>query len=207
MLSGMVNLWIGFIRKYLMPKRIGSTSGLVNWEKVISDIQSHAGDFNSVTSVVNRSEAEAVGDQGLLNSYREIISTWEKAGYDLTQIQWYDYYSGEHFDIEVQQVFEQMFNIIPRRVFVSEVLPGRMVPYHWDVEDHEQEWLAEGKLVRYVCFMDKPKFGHVLILEDECFYNVEQHEIYEWDQYRSHHAGTNCGSEPYYLFHFLGTPK
>jgi hypothetical protein len=190
-----------------MSKRVGSTLGLVDWDKVISDIQPHAGDFNSVNSVVDRSEAEAVGDQGLLNSYREIISTWENAGYDLTQIQWHDYYPGEHFDIAVQQVFEQMFNITPRRVFVSEVLPGRMVPYHWDVEDHEQEWLAEGKLVRYVCFIDKPKFGHVLILEDECFYNIEQHEIYEWNQYRSHHAGTNCGSEPYYLFHFLGTPK
>jgi hypothetical protein len=55
--------------------------------------------------------------------------------------------------------------------------------------------------------MDKPKFGHVLILEDECFYNIEQHEIYEWNWYRSHHAGTNCGTEPYYLFHFLGTPQ
>jgi hypothetical protein len=190
-----------------MPKRIGSTAGLIDWDKVIASIQHHDGDFNSVTSVVDRSEAEAVGDQGLLSSYREIISTWEKAGYDLEQIQWHDYYPGEHFDIEVQQVFEQMFNATPRRVFVSQVLPGRCVPYHWDVEDHEQEWLAEGKLVRYVCFMDKPKFGHVLILEDECFYNIEQHEIYEWNWYRSHHAGTNCGTEPYYLFHFLGTPQ
>jgi len=190
-----------------MPKRVGSTLGLIDWDKVIADVQPHTGDFNSVTSVVDRSEAEAVGDQTLLSSYREVIGTWETAGYDLKQIQWYDYYPGEHFDITVQQVFEQMFNIIPRRVFVSEVLPGRCVPYHWDVEDHEKEWLAEGKLVRYVCFIDKPKFGHVLILEDECFYNIEQHEIYEWDFYRSHHAGTNCGTEPYYLFHFLGTPR
>ena len=207
MLSGATKICSLFTRKYLMPKRVGSTLGLIDWDKVIADVQPHTGDFNSVTSVVDRSEAEAVGDQTLLSSYREVIGTWETAGYDLKQIQWYDYYPGEHFDITVQQVIEQMFNIIPRRVFVSEVLPGRCVPYHWDVEDHEEEWLAEGKLIRYVCFIDKPKFGHVLILEDECFYNIEQHEIYEWDFYRSYHAGTNCGTEPYYLFHFLGTPR
>ena len=61
-----------------MPKRVGSTLGLVDWDKVISDIQPHAGDFNSVTSVVDRSEAEAVGDQSLLSSYREVIGTWKK---------------------------------------------------------------------------------------------------------------------------------
>jgi hypothetical protein len=190
-----------------MPKRVGSTLGLIDWERVIEEIQPHEGDSNSVTSVIDRSEAEAVGDQNLLSAYRNIISTWETAGYDLKQIQWNDYYPGEHFDIEVQHIFEKMFNIIPRRVFVSEVFPGRCVPYHWDVEDHEKEWLEEGKLVRYVCFIDKPKFGHVLMLEDQCFYNIQQHELYQWDNYRSHHAGTNCGSEPYYLFHFLGRPR
>jgi hypothetical protein len=86
-------------------------------------------------------------------------------------------------------------------------MPGQCVPYHYDVEDKEKEWLDEGGLVRYVCFIDKPQFGHVLILEDKCLYNVKTHEIYKWDNYRSFHAGANCGTTPYYLFHFLGTPK
>jgi hypothetical protein len=92
-------------------------------------------------------------------------------------------------------------------VFISEVMPGQCVPYHWDVEDHEEEWLKIGPLVRYVCFVDKPKFGHVLIVDQECFYNAEQHQIYQWNNYRDYHAGTNCGSKPYYLFHFLGRPR
>jgi hypothetical protein len=190
-----------------MPKRVGTTQGLINWDKVIADIQHHVGDHNTVTSVVDRSEAEAVDDQELLSSYREVISTWEKAGYDLKQIEWWDYYPGLHFDIEVQQVFERMFNIKPRRVFISKVMPGNMVPYHWDVEDHEKEWLKEDTLVRYVCFIDPPKFGHVMILEDNAFHNVERGEIYQWDNYRSHHAGVNGGEGPQYLFHFLGSPN
>lgn len=190
-----------------MPKRVGTTAGMIDWETVIDSIEQHVGDHNTVTSVVNRSEAEAVGDQDLLSSYREVIGTWENAGYDLKQIEWWDYYPGEHFDIEVQRVFERMFNVIPRRVFVSKVMPGRMVPYHWDVEDKEKEWLEEGSLVRYVCFIDEPRFAHVLILEDQAFHNVKRGEIYKWDNYRSHHAGSNGGAGPYYLFHFLGTPK
>lgn len=190
-----------------MPKRIGSSLNLIDWNKVISQIKPATGDFNTVTSVVDRSDAEAVGDNDLLSSYKDVIGTWQNAGYDLKEIQWYDYYPEQHFDIEVQNIFADIVNAIPRRVFVSELFPGRCVPYHWDVEDHEKEWLQQGDLVRYVCFMDKPKFGHVLILEDQCFYNIEQHEIYLWDWYRSHHAGTNCGTEPYYLFHFLGTPR
>lgn len=190
-----------------MPKLVGTTLGQIDWTKVLSDIQPHAGDHNTVTSVVDRSEGQHKQDEDKLSEYRGIIDTWKTAGYDLTQIEWWDYYPGEHFDIEVQNVFERMFNAMPRRVFISEVRPGQVVPYHYDVEDKEAEWLAEGNLVRYVCFIDKPQFGHVLILEDECFYNVKEHEIYKWDNYRSFHAGANCGTTPYYLFHFLGTPK
>ena len=62
-----------------MPKRVGTTQGLIDWDKVIADIQHHVGDHNTVTSVVDRSEAEAVGDQSLLNSYREVIGTWQTA--------------------------------------------------------------------------------------------------------------------------------
>lgn len=189
-----------------MPRFIANTNNIIDWNSIVEHCKkSNTGDHNTVTSVVDRSEAEAEGP--LLESYREIISTWEKGGYNLEEIEWYDYYPGEHFDIDIQNKFAGIINAQPRRVFVSEVYPGRNVPYHWDVEDKEEEWLAQGKLKRWVCFMDKPQFGHVLILEDECFYNVEQGSIYEWNDYKSYHAGTNCGTEPYYLFHFLGTPN
>jgi len=117
-------------------------------------------------------------------------------------------YPGKHFDIEVQNKFADIVNADPRRVFVSELWPGRCVPKHWDVEDQEKEWLAEGELKRWVVFIDKPKFGHVLLFDNQdAFYNIPQHQVWEWDHYRNWHAGTNCGSEPYYLFHFLGKPR
>lgn len=189
-----------------MPKYFGSTQGIIDWDPIVKICeQCTTGDKNTVVSVVDRSEAEAEGP--LLQSYRGIIDTWTEAGYDLKDIYWHDYYPGEHFDIEIQTKFADLVNADPLRVFVSDVAPGRNVPYHWDVEDKEEEWLAQGDLKRWVCFIDKPRWGNVLILEDECFYNVEQGEIWEWDNYRSHHAGTVLGQHHQYLFHFLGKPR
>jgi hypothetical protein len=190
-----------------MTKYIGTTDSLIDWDHIVASFVPCTGDYNSVKSVVDRSESNWEGDPKLLSSYHEVISNWQKAGYDLNNIEWWDYYPGQHIDITVQEKFADLVNAIPRRVFVSEVMPGQCVPYHWDVEDKEEEWLQDGPLVRYVCFIDKPKFGHVFMFNNECFYNIAQHSIYQWDSYKDYHAGTNCGSEPYYLFHFLGTPR
>lgn len=189
-----------------MPKLVASTNGIIDWKPILEICQkSDNGDLNTVTSVVDRSEANAEGS--LLDSYRGIIDTWRNAGYNLKDIFWYDYYPGVHFDIEIQNQFAIIVNAEPRRVFVSEVYPGRTVPYHWDVEDKEKEWLEQGKLKRWVCFMDEPKWGSILILEDQCFYNVPQGQIWEWDDYRSFHAAAVCGEFKQYLFHFLGKPN
>lgn len=192
-----------------MPKLIASTKDLIDWGEIISICRSrNDGDYNSVKTVVDRSEGNWQHDLDLLGSYRDVIKIWIDAGYDLNLIEWYDYYPGVHFDIEVQNKFADLVNAEPRRVFVSELWPGRLVPYHWDVEDKEKEWLAEGELKRWVVFMDKPQDGHVFLLDNnDAFYKVSQHQVWEWDNYRNWHAGANCGYEPYYLFHFLGKPK
>jgi hypothetical protein len=202
MLGGPGKLW-----SISMTKYIGTTKDIIDWDVVLEKIVPRTGDYNSVKSVVDRSESNWEDDPTLLGSYHEVIGTWKKANYDLNNIEWWDYYPGNHFDNDVQDKFAELVNADPLRVFISEVMPGQCVPYHWDVEDHEEEWLKIGPLVRYVCFVDKPKFGHVLIVDQECFYNAEQHLIYQWNNYRDHHAGTNCGTEPYYLFHFLGRPR
>jgi hypothetical protein len=193
-----------------MPYPCRTTKNWIDWDKVIKSIVPMSGDKNTVNAVVDRSEAQHKLDpvaKKLLIDYRDIIKTWKDANYDLEKIEWYDYYPGEHFDIEIQNTFAKIVNAVPKRVFISEVMPGRCVPYHWDVEDKEQEWIKEGKLVRYVCFIDKPKFGHVFLFKNVCFYNREQHEVHQWENYKDFHAGTNCGTDPYYLFHFLGLQK
>jgi hypothetical protein len=189
-----------------VPKFILNSKNLIDWDNVVKRCsESNNGDRNTVTSVVDRSEAGTEG--ALLNKYRELIDNWINAGYDLKEIEWYDYYPGVHFDISVQETIANLVNAEPRRVFVSEVYPGKFVPWHWDIEDKEEEWLNQGNLVRYVVFMQQPQEGHMLPLEDTCFYNIPQGDIWEWDSYTNWHAGINLGMTPHYLFHFLGTPR
>jgi hypothetical protein len=192
-----------------MAKLVGSTEGKIDWDSIVQICKdSTDGDFNSVGTVVDRSESSWTENPELLGSYRDVIKIWQDAKYNLSLIEWYDYYPGKHFDIEVQNKFSDLVNADPRRVFVSELWPGRCVPKHWDVEDQEKEWLAEGELKRWVVFIDKPQFGHVFLFDNQdAFYYIPQHQVWEWDHYRNWHAGTNCGSEPYYLFHFLGKPR
>ena len=187
-------------------KYLGNTDNKIDWDNVIQLCQSRDdGDKNTVTSVVDRSEAEAIGDQTLLNSYRNVIGTWQKAGYNLSEIYWYDYYPGIHFPQEVCDIFAEIIGAKPLRVFVSEVFPGVAIPYHWDVEDKEEQWLTEyGMLYRYVCCIDKPRPASVLAFDTECLYYNNQGDIYEWKSYRDFHSAANGGESPQYYFHFLG---
>jgi hypothetical protein len=189
-----------------MPKFVCNTNELIDWDSIVEICRvSNNGDCNTVTSVVDRSEAGAEGE--LLGRYRKLIDNWIQAGINLEEVEWFDYYPGEHFDFSVQDTIADLVNADPRRVFVSEVYPGKFVPWHWDIEDKEDEWLAQGGLVRYVVFMQKPQQGHMLPLEQHCFNNMPQGDIWKWDNYKDWHAGINLGTEPHYLFHFLGAPR
>lgn len=196
---------------------VGSTKGLIDWEEVIKSIENSVnGDNNSVMIAEGEepvregrpftffSNEEAPEDmEELSDCFYDLIAIWTKANYRIQDIIWMDYYPGEHFDIEVQNKFAEMVGLKPLRVFVSVVNPGITVPYHWDIEDHEIEW-KDLEIIRYVCFMRPQKFGHILLLDEHCFYGEQEHSVYQWKHRKNWHAASNCGDEPYYLFHFLG---
>lgn len=185
---------------------LGNTGNKIDWDNIIKLCQARSdGDKNTVTSVVDRSEATAIGDEKLLESYRGVIGIWEKAGYNLEEIYWYDYYPGVHFPQEVCDIFSDIVQAKPLRVFVSEVFPGCIVPYHWDIEDKEDEWLSQyGILHRYICCIDKPRMGSVLTFDKEYLYCNEQGSIYKWDHYKDYHSAANSSEYKQYYFHFLG---
>lgn len=188
-------------------KFLGNTADIIDWDKVIQQCkeQFHNADKNTVTSVVNRSEATAKDDDKLLRYYRDVIGTWENSGYNLSNIVWYDYYPGEHFPIEIQEKFGDFIGAKPLRVFISEVFPGVSVPYHWDIEDKEDEWLNEyGMLYRYICCIDDPKPGSGLFFDNSHLYMNDKGDVFEWDNYKDFHSTANSGKDPSYYFHFLG---
>ncbi len=183
-----------------------TTENLIDWDNILNSIIPESGDPISMDLVLDKSTMKDKNSK-LLDSYIEISNTWKNAGYDLKNIKWFDYYPDEHYSKQVETIFENIVKADARRVWISEIMPGRSAPYHWDVDDHEEEWLSKGELVRYTCFIEKPTFGHIFILDNQYFYNPDQHSIIKWEDYRLFHAGTNCGHTPFYLFHFLGTPR
>lgn len=204
-------------------KYIGNCADKIDWNEVIKLCQqSVTGDKNTVTSVIDRSEAnfqnrepmsakvlidagEQLTNEKLLKDYREVIGAWKNAGCDLEKIYWYDYYPEDHYPKIVSDTFADIVGIKPLRIFVSEVFPGITVPYHWDVEDKEQEWLKNyGMLYRYTCCMDVPRTGSILIVDDHCLYDFKQGDIFEWNSYRHYHSAANGGEHIQYYFHMLG---
>jgi hypothetical protein len=110
----------------------------------------------------------------------------------------------KHFDKEFVDIFCDYVKATPLVVFVSEIKPGRMAPWHFDIDPNEEENKKKGKLVRYHLHLSKPADGHVFIIDKEAFYNIPQGNVYQWNNINDWHAGTNCGIVPKYLFSFKG---
>jgi hypothetical protein len=79
-----------------------------------------------------------------------------------------------------------------------------MTGYHYDIDDHEEEYLKLGVIKRYSIFISKPAIGHLFILDKEYFYNKPQGTLLKWNNYRNWHNGINGGLENKYMFHIIG---
>jgi hypothetical protein len=136
--------------------------------------------------------------------FAQIKGQLDRANYDFSSVDWIDYYPGTHFDNACVEEFSNIVGHRLCRAWISRVDPGKNAPWHWDVDDREEEYLQQGSLKRWTCFITEPKVGHSLIIGNKGFYNEPAGTIYEWPSHREWHCAANCGLEPQLLFHFLG---
>lgn len=130
-----------------------------------------------------------------------------EAGYTKgNSIEFRHYYPNKHFNEEFVFEFEKIVDASCLLCFVSEIRPGKCAPWHWDINPWLNDY-PKGQLVRYVCFVDKPKQGQAFMIEDECFYMEKQGNIYQYPSLDSHHAGFNAGLDTKFLFTFTGLKK
>ena len=168
----------------------------INWQQLIDSIANQQGEVRTygVDFYQNKD-----------GRFDEIIRLWKSAKYDKAgTVEWINYYPGKHFDSLVVEQFEQFTNTKCVKAWVSRINPGKYAPYHWDVDDNEETYLAQGELVRYTAHPTVPVLGQVFILQDHVFHNEAQGNIYKWPTHRAWHAGGNCSFKPKYLFNFLG---
>lgn len=172
---------------------------MLNWNELLDSLKGKQG------------EAKVPSEQFYQNTdgrFNEMIQTWKDAGYDkLDSVEWINYYPEKDFDILYVEQFADHVNAECARAWVSKIRPGKMAPFHQDIDDNIEEYLAKGQLVRYSVFISNPQPGAVFLFKDRVFHLQEQGTVVEWPDYLEWHAGTNCGLRDKYMFHFLGIKR
>lgn len=183
-----------------MALYVGNTNNIVNWDEIIKNLDS--GVIRSPSAIWK--DKSSFDNSPVAKEYLNILQTWKDAGYDIEKVYWTDYYPFNNYTPKVDTAVCKFLDISLRRSWISRVDPGRVAPWHYDVEDRISDWQKSGEVVRYTIFIDKPKWGCVFVLEKTPFYNINQGEVYEWNSWNQYHGAASCGGEEQYLYHIIG---
>lgn len=178
----------------MATKHIINCANQIDWLSIVTDLTPKKG-------------KEILFDQSAYTAvpgYQELFSKWNSANFNAAAAKWINYYPDTDFSNSVTDKFSEIVGVTHIRSWISRIDPGCCTPWHWDVDDNEEEYLKLGKLRRFICHIGEPDFGHVLLVEKECHYFKANGDIYEWDNYRAWHGGMNCGTTPKFLYSFLG---
>ena len=135
--------------------------------------------------------------------YLEIYKLWNDANFNLASAEWINYYPETHYSATIVDKISNWLNVKPIRSWISQVNPGYYAPWHWDVDDNEQEYLKGGDIQRFSCFISNTCHGHIFMLGDDYIFNQQRGNLYKWNNYKEWHSGINAGMRPKYMFHLL----
>lgn len=176
-------------------KFVGNCADIIDWNTVVEEIIDKPGKLVTADRSKWKMDTNPV--------YGELVELWEKANFNFDAIKWINYYPGEDFDNEVIVKLENLLKVKTIKVWLARINPGWCTPWHWDTDDNEVEWNKLGNTRRFMIFIDPPAVGHMLAMEDHCFYNEAVGNIYEWSDYKLWHAGTNVGLAPKFILHWM----
>lgn len=166
----------------------------VNWDTVIAELTVRTG--SAVTTDPSRWNTETPG-------YQEIYSLWKTANFNPASIKWVNYYPEVDYSQEIVDEVADYLRVKVHRSWISRLDSGFIAPWHWDVDDHESQYLAKGTPVRYSIIMNPPTLGNIFIVGDDYIYNSPQGSIFKWHNYKEWHSGINAGMTPSFMFHLL----
>jgi hypothetical protein len=177
-----------------MTKYIG-VCNKIDWNDIIKQLAS------ATPTYVGPSHKE--GD--LIPGLKNVTDLWNRAGFKTVHqggnVGWDMFISGHSFDEKIAEKFCEFVGLDSyTSCWISRINIGHFSPWHWDVNDDEAELAKRQDIRRFHCHISPPEHGHVLIVEDKCFYNQPQGSVYEWPSRQSWHAGMNSGLVPKYLF-------
>lgn len=180
-----------------MKHYIGNINSLIECDKIIAECLTHevTPDHNHIPLPKNNPYyTESINQSNLLKTI----------GYDDSTVEYRHYKSKQHFNASIEVKFGEFVNATPLMCWVSEVRPGKCVPWHWDINPWEYEQKQLGNLIRYFCFLSKPQPGHVFVTVDDAYYMEQQGAVYQYADLHAYHAGANVGIAPKFLLTFTG---
>jgi hypothetical protein len=183
-----------------MKHYVGNFNNEINCDNILSEIQQHEVDIDHGHMILSKDNpfyAESVNQMNLMQS----------VGYDETTVEYRHYQSGKHFNSNVSIKFGELVNAVPLMCWVSEVRPGKCVPWHWDINPWENEHKQLGDIVRYFCFLSRPQPGHIFVTATDAYYMEPQGAVYQYEDLHQWHAGSNVGLTPKFLMTFTGYKK
>lgn len=168
----------------------------VDWSKLITELEANPGiDLKYDSSHWNNSAD---------SRYQEIKKMWDDCNFNQQSVKWTNYYPEKDFDKSITDSVAKYLRTNVHRSWISRVDPGFCAPWHWDVDDNEEQYLSLGLPKRYSIFIGPPTPGHIFLLGSDYIYNVPQGSIFKWKNYKEWHAGVNIGMKPKWMFHLLG---
>lgn len=164
-------------------------------------------DWNTVIANLSNG-VEITADKSKWNldtpGYLEIYKMWEEAEFNMGSVKWINFYPGSGYSEDIDSIMCEQLGIVKLRAWISKITPGCCAPWHWDVDDNEEEYRKHGEIQRYSCFICKPVPGHMFQLGETYYTNQPQGTLVKWPNYREWHAGVNAGFNPKYMYHIMG---
>lgn len=178
-----------------MTTYVGNCAHLIDWDSVIQNLYNRKGDIPAKQmSKIDSDEIQEIVRN--LKDWPEQDNFWE------------NFYArtGDYLH-EIDSIFADFINCNIARAWIAKVKPGWQVPWHWDWDENEREYLSRGELLRFHCHMSDPKPGQVTIVKDTPHFKVRKGDVFMWNSYRDWHGSSNCGYHTKFTYHFLGNKR
>ena len=182
-----------------MSKLIGNISNIVDMNYLISHLEDTVPGIIVRADMINNkiNDPEYPTYPGEIEHDNAVLKMWNDANYDFKSAWWYLYRAGDHYSTEVEQQFCDFLNIDLMWSSIFKVPPGCTAPLHREAGPN----IDIDKEIRYFCQLNPATPGHMLVIENETFGNLNPGDIYKWDHVKQYHAAANCGLTPvYYIF-------
>jgi hypothetical protein len=155
---------------------------------------------NIINNLVNGKTITAEPDIFDLNNphYMKIYNTWRSANFNMDSVRWTNYY--EYGDLTT--VISKRLNVTPLRSWISRLDPGYIAPWHYDVDEREDEYIVKNAQ-RYSCFISESSIGDITIIGDDLFSNIEPGVLIKWNNRLEYHTGICASMKPSYMYHLI----